>query len=255
MVLWSPPGHWSSERRRAHDTSIDFLRTIVNGNERMDLDEPKAIIPGVFIQGESGRWYWIDISIHDEPEWLDGHGMVEETVFSLHVLGATCKEDLEEENVYAVSICIGPQERARELPIGDQIAALALSLQNDTTTSLRIPLLSQFIVQPRAKLRDVYQFSHEGVMMADDVWLGFEIGEEPDDDPAQLPTGPTLEDLIRQMDEIKRQIEHDSALDDAYDAWLSELGEAVAVKETDVPWHHDEAKIWTLEDNLRKGRT
>ena len=106
MVPWAPPGHWSSERRQAHNKSIEFLRTIVAQNEHMDLDEPKAIIPGVYIQGISGRWYWIDISIHDDPEWLEGYGMVEETVFSLHVLGATSRQDLEEENVYAASICI-----------------------------------------------------------------------------------------------------------------------------------------------------
>ena len=66
---------------------------------------------------------------------------------------------------------------SRALPIGDQVAALALALQNDKTTAMRIPLLAQFIVSPREALRDVYQFSEEGVVMEDDVYM--EDYEEP----------------------------------------------------------------------------
>ena len=253
MVTWAPPGHWSSERRQAHHKSIEFLRTIVAQNEHMDLDEPKAIIPGVYIQGVSGRWYWIDISIHDEHEWLEGYGTVDETVFSLHVLGATCKQDLEEENVYATSICIGPHQDAKALPVGDQIAALALSLRNDTTTSLRIPLLAQFIVQPREMLRDVCQFAHEGVMMVDDVWLGFEPEDDSEED-WHMPHPPLPSaNLVQWMEEQLRLNELEEQM--AYDAWIADREEQVGVKEDDVPWHHDEAKVWELEDNLRKGRT
>ncbi|MBL6732967.1 MAG: hypothetical protein ISP84_00295 [Candidatus Poseidonia sp.] len=253
MVTWAPPGHWTSERRQAHNKSIEFLRTIVAQNEHMDLDEPKAIIPGVYIQGVSGRWYWIDISIHDDLEWLEGHGTVEETVFSLHVLGATCRQDLEEENVYATSICIGPNQNAKELPVGDQIAALALSLRNDTTTSLRIPLLAQFIVQPREMLREVCQFAHEGVMMVDDVWLGFEPEDDAyDDSHMPHPSLPSA-NLVQWMEEQLRLNELEEQM--AYDAWMANQEEQVEVKEGDVPWHHDEAKVWELEDNLRNGRT
>ena len=72
------------------------------------------------------------------------------------------KQDITERTPFMVALCMHPTQRSLNLPIGDQIAALALALQNDKTTAMRIPLLAQFIVSPREALEGVYQFSEGG---------------------------------------------------------------------------------------------
>jgi hypothetical protein len=59
--------------------------------------------------------------------------------------------------------------------------------------------------------------------------------------------------LVQWMEEQLRLNELEEQM--AYDAWMANQEEQVEVKEGDVPWHHDEAKVWELEDNLRNGRT
>ena len=84
---------------------------------QMFIDQPKALIPIIFVQGNSRRWYRIDTTIHEQDEWLDGYGYVEESIFTLHVAGGTRKQDVIEENDYSVSICIGTQNEGRDLPL------------------------------------------------------------------------------------------------------------------------------------------
>lgn len=252
MVPWSPPGHWSKDRRAAHDRSIEFARSIVAMTPQMFIDQPKALIPIIFVQGNSRRWYRIDTTIHEQDEWLDGYGYVEESIFTLHVAGGTRKQDVIEENDYSVSICIGTQNEGRDLPIGDQLAALALSLRSDKATSLRIPLLSQFIVQPREALKDVIQFSDEGVIMLEDVWMPHGDIEDPFEEyysgPCDEPT-PTLFE-IHEDERVRQDLAHELA----FDTWFAEHDHHHAVKESEVPWHHDEDHIWNVEENLRKRR-
>ncbi len=252
MVPWSPPGHWSKDRRAAHDRSIEFVRSIVSMSPYMFIDQPKALIPTVFVQGNSRRWYRIDTTIHDQEEWLNGYGLVDETVFSIHVLGGTRKKDVIDENSYAVSICIGPRNEARDLPIGDQLGALALSLRSDKATSLRIPLLSQFIVQPREALKDVIQFSEEGVILLEDVWMPHQDMEDPFEEYYNRPCEEATPSLFEIREDIR--VQQDLANDMAFDEWFADHDHHHAVKEEDVPWHHDDDQIWGIEETLRKRR-
>jgi hypothetical protein len=257
VKLWSPPAHWSKKRRDAHDRSIQFIREIASQSPQIHIDYPKAIVPGLFIRGASGRWYKIDVSINSRQEWLPEFGFVEETVFSLHVSGAVYKSDLVEENVYETSLCIHPDEKGRALPVGDQLAALALALCNDRVTSLRIPLLAQFIVTERRMLKDIYQFAEEGVMTIDDLDTDFIRNAVNAQDPFEEVYGVECDEPTPSLFEIHAEWRREAELREemALDDWFKENDRRFAIKENEVPWHHDEDKIWAMEDKLRKGHT
>ncbi len=256
--LWSPPGHWNKERRAAHDRSIQFVRDIAHQSPHIHIDFPKAVIPGLFIRGVSRRWYKIDITIHEQEEWVRGVGFIDETVFRLHVSGAVYKKDLIEENLYETSICIHPHAEGQNLPVGDQIAALALSLRNDRVTSLRIPLLAQFIVTEREKLKEIYQFAEEGVMTVADLDLSFvRDGSVDVQDPFEDVYGTECDEPTPSLFEIHEEWLMEAELRDeiAFDEWFKDKDHHCTIKESEVPWHHDQDKIWAVEDNLRKGKS
>ena len=257
VELWSPPAHWNKERRDAHDRSIQFVREIANQSPQIHIDFPKAIVPGLYVRGASRRWYKIDVTIHFQNKWVPGAGFVDETVFSLHVSGAVYKSDLVEENVYETSICIHPDEKGRDLPVGDQIAALALALCNDRLTSLRIPLLAQFIVTERRMLKDIYQFAEEGVVTIDDLdtdWITNAVNVQ---DPFEEVYGVECDEPTPSLFEVHAEWRRETDLREemALDDWFKENDHVFAIKESEVPWHHDEDKVWAMEDKLRKEQT
>jgi hypothetical protein len=250
MKTWHPPGHWNTEQRAAHARSLAFLRTIVEQSDRMEFPYPDASIPNVLIQGMSRRWYCIEINIHYADEELGGFGSIEEVVWGLHVTAGVWKKDVVNESQHSVSICIGPRNEGKLLPVGDQIAALALSLQNDKTTAMRVPLLAQFIVSPRAALKDVYQFSEEGVIMDDDMFIVDETDLYEDEDDTEIRREMReFSILFETLNDIQW---HEEQL--ALDRWFTDHDQNVRIEENNVPWHHDDQRIWELEDNLRKGR-
>ena len=140
----------------------------------MELKENVQSLPAITVQGASRRWYSINTRatyIEDYIEIDGDYREVKEVHWNIDIHAAAWKSDIIERNPFAVSLCINPRSESRGLPIGDQVAALALALQNDKTTAMRIPLLAQFIVSPRNALKEVYQFSEEGVVMEDDVYM------------------------------------------------------------------------------------
>jgi hypothetical protein len=129
------------------------------------------------------------------------------------------------------------------------MAALALSLSNDKTTAMRVPLLAQFIVSPRRALEDVYQFSEEGVIMEDHMFWLPDVHEDESEDEQQeeLATfDEAFENLLMHMEQEESQ---------ALSRWFSATEDAVGEAERPAPWHHDEDRVWQMEDDLRKGRT
>jgi hypothetical protein len=250
MKEWHPPGHWNSEQRVAHARSIAFLRTIVEQSNKMEFPYPDASIPDVLIQGMSRRWYCIEINIHYNDVELGGFGSVEEVVWGLHVTAGVWKQDVLKETAHSVSICIGPRNEGKLLPVGDQIAALALSLQNDKTTAMRVPLLAQFIVSPRAALKDVYQFSEEGVIMDEDLFM------MADDDDDEVEVDSRLHQEMSSLSCLFETLDHMRENEErlALDRWFTDREQNFRIEETNVPWHHDDQRVWNLEDNLRRGR-
>jgi hypothetical protein len=249
MKEWHPPSFWHTKRRAAHKKSIDFLRSIVEQSPRMEFPTPEASIPNVLVCGASRRWYKIEIMVHYDTVEIGGIGSVDDVVWNLHVSAGAWKQDVVDENLHSVSICIGPRKEAKSLPVGDQIAALALSLLNDKTTAMRLPLLAQFIVSPRKALKDVYQFSQEGVIMEDDMFWMPDVME----DQAEVEQQEELAAFDEAFENILTLMEHDE--NQALNQWFSATEDAVVEAERSTPWHHDEDRVWQMEDNLRKGRT
>ena len=146
-----------------------------------------------------------------------------------------------------------PRHQSRSLPIGDQIAALALALRNDKVTAMRIPLLAQFIVSPRSALQRVYQFSEEGVVMEDDI--GPEdayphLDYEDEDDRVLYDDHIWYEDGLFEPETHEHaatQIEN-TQLDD----WMERQEREAS--EGRKSWHHDDEEVWQLEEVLRRGR-
>ena len=160
-------------------------------------------------------------------------------------------------NKFCVSICIHPNTRHRMLPVGDQIAALALSLSNDTTTAMRIPLLAQFIVSPRRVLENVAQFSEEGVILDE-----YPDDEYDDDDEWMAEELELSETPMIDIHEFYAQAYHldvnlfetqDSVEDLAFERWSAAL-EDDTMQCNSSPWHHSEERIWKLEEDLLNGR-
>lgn len=257
MVSWKPPGHWLKPNRDAYERSIEFLMAIVAGSPQMELKENVQSLPNITVQGTSRRWYNINTRVTYIEDYIEVEGdyrEVKEVHWSINIHAAAWKKDIIEGNPFAVSLCINPRSESRSLPIGDQVAALALALQNDKTTAMRIPLLAQFIVSPRNALKEVYQFSEEGVVMEDE---GFLLPEDYDED------GFEEDDVIDELhqdwpcigavqphhfEHLALEIENRQL-----DSWM-ERQEEHANRDMEHPWHHDEDRIWQLEDNLRKGR-
>lgn len=256
MVSWTPPGHWSKAQRKAYGRSIEFLRAIVNGSSFLHLRENRQTLPEVMIQGVSRRWYRVTTRAQYVEDFIDVNGEyreVKELHWRLMVEAAAWKSDLVNRTRFAVSLCMHPHRTSQQLPIGDQIAALALALRNDKLTGMRIPLLAQFIVAPRAALNRVHQFSDQGVIMEDEVEAEEMHAEEEGDEDEEV----WYDDHVwfeqglfdpETFEHIAAEIENQQL-----DAWMErqerEAGGAPK------PWHHDAEEVWQLEEVLRRGRS
>ncbi len=255
MVRWKPPGHWLQSNREAYTKSIEFLQSIVAGSPQMELKENVQSLPKITVQGASRRWYSINARAHYIEDYIEIEGdyrEVKEVHWNINIHAAAWKSDILQMTPFAVSLCINPRSESRGLPIGDQVAALALALRNDKTTAMRIPLLAQFIVSPRKALREVYQFSEEGVVMEDEVFMGdYDEQEIEDYDvfdgvPNDWPGIGVIQP--HEYEHLALEIENRQL-----DSWMEQQEER-AHHDNKEPWHHDDDRIWQLEDNLRKGR-
>ena len=253
MIAWKPPGHWLKANRDAYARSMEFLQNIVNGSSRMELQVNQQSLPRVLIQGASRRWYCVNTRAHYGEEYIDIDGEyreVKEVNWRMDIDGAAWKSDLLERTPFAVSLCMHARRTSIHLPIGDQIAALALALQNDKTTGMRIPLLAQFIVSPRKALQGVYQFSEEGVIMEEEVYMEDEYQDEEEEVFLDDEMWALWRADLFEADEFEHQATRIE--DQQYDAWIDRReNETNAGRSKN--WHHDVDQIWQLEDNLRKG--
>ena len=258
---WHLPGHWSQDKRKAHGRSMEFLSGIVAQSDGMEWLDRKHRFPPVLVRGVSRRWYAIELTAVYSEEYLEDYGVVEEILWRINVTGGAWKDDVVKRKPHSVSLCIGPKRSGKKLPIGDQVGALALSLRSDRTTAMRIPLLAQFIVSPRSALKEVYQFSEEGVIMEEDVFMMEDYEEFPEqvDDPwnaeeidniAQAWTAE-METVLEMANSLQ---EFDAAEREDFDRWIQDREEEMLKEPEEQPWHHDEAQVWKLEEDLLNGR-
>lgn len=237
---------------------MGFLDSIVEGSNAMTLALDEQGLPRVVIRGTSRRWYRVGLHAHYVEDYVDVEGEfreVKEVHWRTSIDAGAWKQDIAERTPFMVALCMHPTQRSLSLPIGDQVAALALALQNDKTTAMRIPLLAQFIVSPREALEGVYQFSEEGVIMEEEVY-------DEDDEAAYMYdevdefSEPIADPGLWALTELFAPLPYEDEADEIehrqLDDWM-ERQERRATSEP-TPWHHDDQQVWRLEDNLRKGR-
>lgn len=256
MKVWKIPQSWTVQKRAAHDRGLEFLKSICDSSQHLETYALPNGLPSVRIKGSSRRWY----SLQAVPEKTINQNLIGEmedgVVWGFDVRAAPRKTDLLTLNNYSVRLCIYPEHGGKDLPIGDQLATLALGLRDDRRTAVRIGLLAQFVIAPREALLDVYKFTAEGAMYNDELFY--------DDDEFEYEPNPRrqvqqrLIDLTCEADQISETFADDdqaSANEHEYmnfQEWFDRKEELAYTKE-EVPWHHDENQIWDIEEALIRG--
>jgi hypothetical protein len=151
--------------------SLELLKDIAKENDWLNvkiIDNEKFHMT---VNGESRRWYHISARKTDINDFSP---FGEKSIWHINVRGAAQKYDLIRNNKYNADLCINTGRRSRDLPIGDRLASLALSLRNDKRTAMSIPLLAQFIVCKREFLEEIIVFQDEGIMTEIDINENFQ---------------------------------------------------------------------------------
>lgn len=149
-----------SKLSKPEQRSLELLTSIVVANEWAEYIVQKHRLIVIRVKGRSNRWYLIETRFNDgsDPRLrFDFQG------WRTTVVGGARKRDIIHRNRYCANLCLNTQYTGR-LPFGDKIAALCLSLHNDLTTAMTIPLLAQFIVCPRDELWKIMVFQDEMVI-------------------------------------------------------------------------------------------
>ena len=255
MKVWKTPQSWSVQQRTAHERGLEFLKSICDSSPHMEVIPLPNGLPSVRIKGRSRRWY----SLKAVPEKTIFENMVGEmesgVVWSFDIRAAPRKTDLLALNDYSVRLCIYTERGSKELPIGDQIATIALGLRDDRRTAVRIGLVAQFVIAPRDALLDVYKFTEEGVIYNEEMGFHEELEYEPN--PPRTPYQRLLDmtydaDRITQMfaqDDQAPANEHEHMI---FQEWFDGK-EEVAYNKQNTPWHHDENQIWDIEEAFLRG--
>ena len=145
--------------------SLELLKDITKENEWMDVKFSLPNYISMTVNGESRRWYHASAKIRDKNMLSP----FETEIWHIEVRGAANKNDLIRNNKFNADICINTNGNGNKMPIGDRLAALALSLRNDRRTAMSVPLLAQFLVCKRDFLQEVIVFQEEGIMTEIDM--------------------------------------------------------------------------------------
>lgn len=146
--------------------SLELLKDIAKENNWLNVrmvDNEKFYLT---VNGESRRWYHISAK---KNEFEQFNPFAEGAIWNISVRGAAQRYDLIRNNKFNADLCINTRRRSKNLPIGDRLASLALSLRNDRRTAMSIPLLAQFIVCKREFLAEIIVFQDEGIMTEIDI--------------------------------------------------------------------------------------
>ncbi|MFB1004895.1 MAG: hypothetical protein QMC59_00245 [Candidatus Poseidoniaceae archaeon] len=142
--------------------SLELLQSIAEANPWLEFIEQTEERIEIHVRGQSRRWYVIEAKRAMIQHFLN-HNIVHNT-WSLEIQGGARKRDIIHRNQYCANLCLNLRQSA-DLPVGDKIAALCLSLHNDVTTAMNIHLLAQFLVCPRNDLAKVMIFQDEMVVL------------------------------------------------------------------------------------------
>jgi len=145
--------------------SLELLKDITKENEWMDVKFSLPNYISMTVNGESRRWYHASAKLSDD----NFDHPFDTEIWRIEVRGAANKYDLIRNNKFNADICINTNGNGNKMPIGDRLAALALSLRNDRRTAMSVPLLAQFLVCKRDFLQEVIVFQEEGIMTEIDM--------------------------------------------------------------------------------------
>lgn len=145
--------------------SLELLEDITKENDWMDVKFSLPNYISMTVNGESRRWYHASAKVRDKHMFSP----FENETWHIEVRGAANKNDLIRNNRFNADICINTNGNGNKMPIGDRLAALALSLRNDRRTAMSVPLLAQFLVCKRDFLQEVIVFQEEGIMTEIDM--------------------------------------------------------------------------------------
>lgn len=195
--------------------SIGLLQSVAKDTANVEIFMLTNETIKVRVQGESHRWYQIDSNFQgmsneffepskSQPQW------------SVSVTAGRWQNDVICENIYSVSLCL--HSKNQNLPIGDRIVSLVLSLYNDIKTALKIPMLAQFIVCHREMLKEIVIFQDTMIvtqaMMDEDDWPFDEMEEEEDEDEEM--------DMYGAFEREELEVSTDEMLD-RQQAWEEEI--------------------------------
>ena len=192
--------------------SMQLLHNTVTGSDSLQWDDGEYGKVEIFVRGMSRRWYKINahqltpdiIGEKKKPHWT--------SAWVISVRAAAWKSDFYQNKSLVVSLCIHTNKIGARLPIGDSLVSLCLSLVNDKTTALNIPLLAQFIVCPRKRLSTIEIFQDEGVITSemlegeqdfmgdwDDHWEEEEEDNSWHQDMGLIDESPNPTDILAQL--------------------------------------------------------
>jgi len=243
------PVSWPAKKKAAHERGLEFLKSICESSQYMEMINLPNGLPKIRVKGTSRRWY--SLVANPESTLIESeHGVLEKGVYwNFDVRAAPRKTDLLAMNKYSVRICIHPERRSRNMPIGDRLATLAMGLRDDRRTAVRIGLIAQFVIAPRDALIDVYKFTAEGVMYNEEIYSEHELLYDPIT-PAQMNTY-----LVQESDQISELFAYDEQAEAnlhehiKFQEWFDEKEEEIHINEAS-PWHHDENEIWKREEDF-----
>jgi hypothetical protein len=154
----------ASETLGPYYRSMQLLRNTVDGSDSLQWYDTEYGKVEIYVKGMSRRWY--KINAHQLPPDIIGENKMPywTSSWAICVRGAAWRSDFANNLSFTVSICIHANKSSSILPIGDSLVSLCLSLVNDKTTAMNIPLLAQFIVCPRTRLSAIEIFQEEGVL-------------------------------------------------------------------------------------------
>ena len=153
--------------------SVELMQGVVESTSANILKLTHTDIK-IRVQGESKRWYEI------EARFDERYSGDEDGEWNTSINGSRRESDLVYATDYCASLCLHSDHQ--DLPIGDHIATLILSLSNDIQTSMEIPMLAQFIVAKREMLKKIMIFQDTMIvstdMVEDSDWNGHIEHEE-----------------------------------------------------------------------------
>lgn len=173
-----------SEISGPYHRSMRLLFDTVESNDSLEWDDNEYGKVEIFVKGMSRRWYKINASqiksqnidkpIENPKYWTSSWAII--------VKGAAWKSDFNNNKSMVVDLCIHTRRSGGHFPIGDSLVSLCLSLANDKTTALDIPLLAQFIICPRKRLSTIEIFQDEGIVTSEMLNQGEDIFGEWEDE-------------------------------------------------------------------------